>query len=136
MISVSTTIRGGSDIPHVLTLRAVEGLSSVISNAERRPTEEPTRAGPPHNGVGVVSNDAVANRGPPKLPVLLTLANDSCEELEGVLGTEVNTVEDRGVVVRVSSSMDGRLPRALARLDPVRETSQKPCLKREEHQPT
>jgi hypothetical protein len=42
--------------------------------------------------------------------------NDNCDELEGVLGTEVNAVEDGGVVARISSSMDGR-----------RKTSQEPA---------
>jgi hypothetical protein len=129
VIRVSTTILGGSEIPRVATPRAIEGVSGTMSKVERRPTDEPTRAGPPRNGVGVgvVSNDAAANRGPPKLPALPTVTNDNCDELEGVLGTEVNAVEDGGVVARVSSSMDGRLPRALARLDPVRKTSQEPA---------
>jgi hypothetical protein len=74
-----------------------------------------------------MSNNAAANRGPPKLPALPTVTNDNCDELEGVLGTEVNTVEDGGVVAHVSSLMDSRLPRALAHLDPVRKTSQKPA---------
>jgi hypothetical protein len=119
-IRVSTTIWGGSDIPRVPTLHATDGVRGVISNAEIRRTDEPARADPLSNGVGIESNDAAANRGPLKLPALPTVANDNCEELEGVLGTEVKAVEDGGVVVHVSSSMGGRLPRALACLDPTR----------------
>jgi hypothetical protein len=91
-----------------------------MSNVERRLTDEPMRVGPPHNGVGVVSNDAAANCGPPKLPALPMVVNDNCKELEGVLGTEVKAVEDGGVVAHVSSSMGRRLPCPLVRLDPRR----------------
>jgi hypothetical protein len=101
---VSTTIRGGSKIPHAATPRGIEGVSGVMSNAERWPTDEPTRAGLLRNGVGVVSNDAAANHGPPKLPALPTVTNNNCDKLEGVLvlGTEVNAVEDGGVLWRAS----------------------------------
>jgi hypothetical protein len=70
--------------------------------------------------VGVVLNVAAANHGPLKLPALPTLANDICEELEGVLGTDMNTMEHGGVAGHVSLSMGGRLPQALAHLAPAR----------------
>jgi hypothetical protein len=119
------TICGGSEIPREVTLLADDGVRGVISNAEMRRTDEPTRADPLACGVGVVSNDAVSNRGPPKVPVLPTLANDVCEELEGVAGTDENAAEvEGGVMSRNSSSMGGRLPRTLPHLAAAYETSE------------
>ncbi|KAJ7734700.1 hypothetical protein B0H14DRAFT_3517104 [Mycena olivaceomarginata] len=61
-VYVSITICRGSDIPRVPTLRTVDGTSGVMSSAEKRLTDEPTKMDPPACGVGVVSNDAAANR--------------------------------------------------------------------------
>jgi hypothetical protein len=96
-----------------------------MSSAEKRPTDGPAKRDPPACGVGVVSNDAAANRGPPRIPVLPRLANDVCEEFEGVVGTDVNVTEDvGGVMSRDSSSMGGRLLRGLPHLAAGCETSE------------
>ncbi|KAJ7867179.1 hypothetical protein B0H14DRAFT_3441871 [Mycena olivaceomarginata] len=105
--------RPGDNILRVPALCTTDGTRGVMSSTEKRPADEPRGRTHRFAEWALYQTIAAANRGPPKVPIP-TLANNVCEEFEGVVGADVNTVEDGVVGVRASSSMGGRLPRPLA----------------------